>query len=389
MIRMSRWRRWSVVAMLAASPVLGAVGCGYPCSAVGCLEGLNVLLSGGFDPDRTYTIELSRLTAAGASPVMTCARTWPSTGSAQMSCTSALRFQADPWWIEIFDSSISALRVSISVDGAIVGQQDFSVRFTSNEDCGTCTTASVEVPFPVRPIWGTQGDSVFVNCGSDDLGATSFTATRDQLSSEQLQLLSAMQEVPNPAPAASCRRTADMDCFMRVSYNDNTTADHWARPSDETCDPSPPEKLVSFATFDPFRQTLGCWYSKQLTAAANEAAAGSGPLPALDPNAVCEHGIVPAPGTTRVGLKVLDGASHHIALHNCNLVADQGQIELQLFDPTGSALLARSAAPTTPVDPDDGTCQAIDFTFPAAGTYVLEMVVPPSYESPTAFLSYE
>lgn len=397
MILMSHLRRRLAVAILALSSLSCSL-LGHQCKAIGCLEGLNILLTGGFDPDKTYTIDLSRLTSTGAAvPVMSCARTWPSTSGALMDCTSSLRFQADPYRIQIFDQSITRLRVAISVDGAIVNQKDYDVAFSSREingeGCGWCTSASVNVDFPVRPVWGAQGQSIRAgSCGDDAVGAISFTATRDQLSPEQLRLLSEMQAVPDPAP--SCP-TGQTQCFVEVVYYDNFVADWYARTSDGTCTdiPDRPEKLISFATFEPFRQTLGCWYSRQLTAAATEAASGNGPLPALVPSAICQHGITATAGTTTsIGLDVPADATtgpaptRHIELHNCNPSVGSGPIELQLYDPTGTTLLAPG---TNPNDPTSAICQVIDYTFSAPGTYVLKVIASPTYFSGTVFISYQ
>lgn len=397
MIRMSQPCRRLIAAML----ILPSLGCSVltrECNDVACLEGLNISLTGGFDPDKTYTIALSRLAATGEpSPVMSCARTSPSTTGAQMTCTASVRFQADPHAIRIIDPIFEGprgkLRVVISTDDVVVGQKDYDVAFATREingrGCGECTGASIDVDFPVRPVWGAQGQRIRSGwCGDDVIGATGFVATDDQLSATQLQLLTNMQEVPDPAP--SCP-DGQMSCFMEVVYQDGVVGAWSARPSDGTCIPDWPERVVSFATFEPFRKTLGCWYSRELSAAARAAASGTAPLPLLEPSAICKNGIVATAGTTiSVGVDVPDGAgirtARRIGLDMCNRSVGSGSIQMQLYDPTGATLLASGLDLN---DPSNETCQTIDYTFTTAGTYILKLTVPPTYLSGNVFLTYQ
>jgi len=393
MIEMSR--RW--VLLILALVGLSPAACnpfGHACGAVGCIGGVIVSLQGGFDPDKPYTIELSRLTPSGEATVLTtCTRLASSTAGLQLSCTPAAGPQTNPYMIQILDNSITGLRVVISADGGVVGQKDYAVHVTSDEingpGCGVCTGARVSVDFPMRPVWGAQGMSIASGtCGDDDVGAMQFTATRDQLSAEQLQLLSAMQEVPDPRPTCP---TGQMQCFMQIFYDEGAPENWYARPSDGTCYniPNETERVISYSTFDPFRQTLGCWYSRQLTDAVNAAAGGDGVLPVLEPSAICQHGLVVAAGATMtVGVDVPAAGGRQMRLHFCNQVADAGRPDLQLRDSTGANILARGAVPG-----DTGTtgdCQAIEYDFSSPGTYLLRLIVPPTYpSSSTLFLSYQ
>jgi hypothetical protein len=390
MIRMSQLRRLVVMALVGLS-----LGClNQVCSAIGCLEGLNIWLEGGFDPDKPYTIELSRpMPGGGQVPVMSCVRTMPLSSGTQMTCTSSLRFVADPHHIQILDQSITKLRVVISAEGAVISQRDFDIKFPRQEingrGCGWCTSASITIDEPARPVWGAQGQSVrYGLCGSDALGMTGFAATREQFSAEQNQLLGQMRPVPSPGP--SCPG-AGMDCFMEVIYRDGRVAGWRAGQGDGTCGAGANlrDQLVLFSTFEPFRVSLGCRYSTELTAAAQAAAASGAPIPALEPSEICRHGIIAtAARAAQVGLVVPAAELARprvIELYGCNRSVGSGPLTLELFDPTGTTLLARG---TDRSDLSGAPCHVLEHTFSSAGTFVLKLLAHESYFTGTVFLSY-
>jgi hypothetical protein len=398
MIAVSWWRFRLLLAALTLSSLVG-LACGRYCTARGCSEGLTISLRGGFDPDKTYVIDVNQLTSAGeAVPLIRCARTWPSSGNTGMECTSSQPFEADPFRIRLADQGSGKLQVIVSVDGAVVGQRDYDAvvasREINGEGCGFCTSGEVVVDFPTRPIWGAQGSVAGGSFATGERGGFMFEATRDQLSAEQIRLLSEMQAVPNPAEFCMME-TETTVCFMRVIYYDNQVVDWRARPGDTTCtyDGTYSEQLVSFASFEAFREALGCWHSNELSAAADEAASGRGPVPALAPSAVCQHGLVATPGqTTTVGLEVPDeGAAGSTRPRRIEVqfLDPSTPVRLELYDPAGTTLLAQGT--DTVPDPNDPSrpSRVIEHVLPAPGTYLLRVLFPAVNVGSMVFVSYE
>ena len=142
--------------MLASLP-LALSGCGsQSCSAIACFDGLNVSFVGSFEPGTTYDITLSVLTPTPeVVPIMHCSYSDPAGGGSGLLCSSASPFTASGAQLSIKDDTIKNLRVTMAADGAVVGQQDYQVAFTSSElngaGCGVCTNANVTVDFPAAP----------------------------------------------------------------------------------------------------------------------------------------------------------------------------------------------------------------------------------------------
>ena len=384
MTKMSRTgRRFAGALTLLATLPFASSGCGQACSAIACLDGLNISFAGWFELGKTYDITLSVLTATPeVVPIVHCSYSDPAGGGPGLLCSSASQFTASGNQLSIKDDTIKNLRVTISADGAVVGQQDYQVAFTSSEingaGCGICTNASVTVDFPAVPpglVWDGHGESVSVTCGSPSAGSMSFEATRDQLSADQLGLLSAVTSLDQPA--AGC--VADgMDCRLSVHYSFPHPQGLWsARTGDGHCQ-GDASAVVSFATLDPFLQSLTCPYSKDLAAAA--ASASTADLPLLQPGQTCATNInvTAAGGTYRLALAVpaptgaAASQSRHLELDNCSDRQGSSRVVAQLYDPTGTVLLA-NAAPLI----DSSWSQAIDYAFAQAGTYILNVVVGP------------
>jgi len=157
MTRMSRTsRRFAGALTLLATLPLALSGCRQACNDMGCLDGLNVSFAGSFEPGKTYDVTLSILTTTPeVVPIVHCSFSDPAAGGAGLLCSSASPFTASGTQLSIKDDTIQNLRVTIAADGAVVGQQDYQVAFSSREingpGCGVCTNASVTVDFPAAP----------------------------------------------------------------------------------------------------------------------------------------------------------------------------------------------------------------------------------------------
>jgi hypothetical protein len=158
MTQMSRpGRRFAgALTLLALLPFVTS-GCETSsCSAIGCLDGLNVSFVGWFEPAQSYDITLSVLTATPeVVPIMHCSYSDQAAGGPGLLCSSASLFTASGTRLSIKDDTIKELRVTIAANGAVVGQQDYPVAFSSREingpGCGTCTNANIIVDFPAAP----------------------------------------------------------------------------------------------------------------------------------------------------------------------------------------------------------------------------------------------
>ena len=157
MTKMSRSaRRFAGALTLLSILPLAISGCEQSCTTRGCLDGLNVSFVGQFEPGKTYDVTLSVLTATPeVVPIMNCSYSDPAGGGAGLLCSSASPFTAAGTQLNIKDDTIKNLRVTIAADGAVVGQQDYQVAFSSAEingpGCGICTNASISVDFPAAP----------------------------------------------------------------------------------------------------------------------------------------------------------------------------------------------------------------------------------------------
>ncbi|HSY40694.1 MAG TPA: hypothetical protein VLA79_14235 [Polyangia bacterium] len=150
-------RRFAGALTLLALLPLALSGCGgQACTLIGCLDGLNVSFVGSFEPGKSYDITLSSLTTTPeVVPIVHCSYSDPAGGGPGLLCSSASPFTAAGSQLSIKDDTIQNLRVTIATDGAVVGQQDYQVAFSSREingpGCGVCTNANVTVDFPAAP----------------------------------------------------------------------------------------------------------------------------------------------------------------------------------------------------------------------------------------------
>ncbi len=149
MIRMSQIA-WMV---LAAALSLGISGCGYSCTAIGCLDGLTISFDGTPDPTATLQIDISQVTATPEVVLaMTCSLSPNAAGGHTLLCSSPRSHSEFGNMVVIHDYSLKHLLVTVSSGGTKLGEQTFDPTFASEEingdGCGICTHASIRVMLP-------------------------------------------------------------------------------------------------------------------------------------------------------------------------------------------------------------------------------------------------
>jgi len=217
---------------------------------------------------------------------------------------------------------------------------------------------------PGERIWTETSSSLEVDCFNFFQGSMRFVATRDQLSASQIDMLSSLTVIDG-APACIADLTT---CSLTIGDADGSTRTIDAIEDDAVC--SEPRKVVSYATFNPFRLGLGCQYAKNLSYGQ--------PMVPVTPDARCFNGVfVSVPeGVITVGLGVDDTTPpYRIELDDCAQSGRLGYLSFTLFDSDGATVLGSSAAPADPGP--DGTCAALDLSFAHAGGYPLEIGVAP------------
>lgn len=216
-------------------------------------------------------------------------------------------------------------------------------------------------------VWTETSSSLEVACFGYWQGSMRFVAARDQLSSSQLDMLSRMTAVDGDT---SCWADV-MTCSLIVGAADGHTRMIDAIEENSVCDS--PRKVVLYDTFNPFRLSLGCQYAKEL--AAGRSLTGD-PAPPVTADPRCYNGLFTTgeESLITVPLGVDDTAApHRIELDDCAQPGRVGKLSFTVFDSDGATILGSSA---TPADPGpDGTCAALDMTFPHSGGFPLEVAV--------------
>jgi hypothetical protein len=226
---------------------------------------------------------------------------------------------------------------------------------------GACSEPPAPVPGPeAQALWTETSQSIDIDCFGYWVGSMRFVATREQLSAAELDMLSSLRIIDG---APTCAQDV-MGCSLSVAQADGTTTDIDSIELNSTC--GSPRKVVSYESFNPFRQSLGCRYAKNSAQTA------------LRPDARCFNGLFTAQagGVTNLGLQVDDAApTFHIELVDCAQPERTGKLSFSLRDSDGTTVLGSSA---TPADAGpNGACAAHDQTFPHTGTFALEVVAAP------------
>ena len=212
-------------------------------------------------------------------------------------------------------------------------------------------------------IWNASSQSVDVSCFGYWIGSMRFVARRDQLSAAQLDMLSNLKAV-DPMPGCADDGLA---CSLSVAQADGSTTTMTANQIDLACGGA--TKVISFASFTPFRESIGCWHAKSLTAEE----------PTLNADERCFHGLFIGTGRAdpiSVTLQIDDTTrTHRIELNDCAHPGRIGKLSFSLLDSDGTTVLGTS---TVPADPGvSGTCAALDQTFARSGLFGLEIAMQP------------
>jgi hypothetical protein len=158
-----------------------------------------------------------------------------------------------------------------------------------------------------------------------------------------------------------------MDCQIVIVQGDGTSTTMESIDGDPDC--GTPRKLISFRTFSPFEQTIGCHFAKDLTYATAPDA-----MP-VSPDVRCYNGLFTAgAGNIAVDLKVDDpSVPRFLELDQCDQPGRVGKFLFAVADSDGTTTLAASAPVTDPGV--DHACARVPVTFPHAGLFPLTVTV--------------
>lgn len=232
--------------------------------------------------------------------------------------------------------------------------------------CGLKDFTSGESPSP----WTAKSQGLEVTCGGFFEGVTRFRATRAQLSPKQLQLLADLTLV---TPKTGCPSDS-LACTVAITQEKGGVVKRSAISGDPACN-NVTEQVIAFASFEPFRKTIGCRYSK--------AGLGAAEAP-LGPEPLCLHGMFAgaiaggiAPIT--LPLRVDAPGPRHLELDECDSMNRQGKLTATVRLPPGTDALATLAAVAAPAAGPDHACASADYTFAQAGTYELHIAFDPGF----------
>ena len=232
------------------------------------------------------------------------------------------------------------------------------------DDAATMINADVTVPATPTPLWRQDSQTIDVSCFAFFQGSMRFRANRDQLSADQLALLSNLRAID---AKDQCLEDG-MECAITVVQGDGQSTEMDAVAGDTNC--GQPRQVIAFDSFAPFLDTVDCQHAKDLTFATPDRPKSVSP----DPR--CYNGLFVGGGgdTIAVALDVPDATSpRHIELDWCNQPGRIGKLRFSVFESDGITLLGSSVAPDSPGV--DGTCATLDLTFPHAGSFNLGVSV--------------
>jgi hypothetical protein len=251
----------------------------------------------------------------------------------------------------------------------------------AGQDSGAPDASSDAVVITTGPIWTDQSRVIDVGCFAFFQGSKRVRATREQLTADQLAILAGLRLIPSQATCAE----DTLSCSVAITAADGTVATYDTEQLDSTCGST--KQLIPFASFNPFLQSFPCTSAKQSVGVSADGGATLLPVP---PDPRCYNGVFTAPPNTVQRLLVVDDPSvpRHIELDSCNgPYRSPGAVHPQLLAPDGTTTL--SAPWMTVTDPGaDGTCQTVDYTFPAAGAYVLTIDIDAGFSAGDFFLRF-
>ncbi len=218
---------------------------------------------------------------------------------------------------------------------------------TGGTSTGGAPTGGVAGAGPAGPLWTSESASIEVTSwGAMDGIYWTFAATRAELTAEQLELLAGLELIEPTLPPASC----DLPSFsVRITDGRGVAVSYSV--TDPSCTNRP---LISFSSFLPFQETLGCDpFPAGLFFLELEYADPVGP-------SRCQYRFYPGHFDGELAwmlLRVPEPGS-------CRITTLGLELDLVLYDPTGSQALASA---TTPAGED--AAYVLDQDFAAAGDY--------------------
>jgi hypothetical protein len=251
----------------------------------------------------------------------------------------------------------------------------------ADQDSGV-PDASFDTLVTTGPIWTADSRVIDVSCFSFFEGSVRIRANRDQLTADQLTILSGMTLIP---PLAQCYEDTNA-CTVAISAADGTVATYTTEATDSGCGSAKP--VIQYASFDRFLHSVPCLAAKQ---AVYETADGGINIPPLVPDVRCYNGVFAAPPNPVQRLLVVDDPSilRHVELDSCNDTRrSPATAHPQLLTPDGTTPLPVVWVAVTTDPGADGTCYRADYTFPAAGAYVLRIDLDTGFTAGDFFVRF-
>jgi hypothetical protein len=242
--------------------------------------------------------------------------------------------------------------------------------------------ASSDAVVTTGPIWTDDSRVIDVSCFAFFQGSKRIRATRDQLSADQLAILSGLRLVSDQPICAE----DTLSCTVMITAADGTIAGYYSEQLNSACGSTKP--LIPFASFNPFLQSFPCTSAKQTVGASPD---GAATLLSIPPDPRCYNGLFAAPPNPVQRLLVVDDPSiqRHIELDSCNDThRSPAALHPQLLMPDGTTPLPVVWVAVTADPGPDATCYRADYTFPAAGAYVLSMDVDAGFAAGDFFLRF-
>ena len=249
----------------------------------------------------------------------------------------------------------------------------------ADQDSGVPDASSDELI--TTPIWTADSHLVDVSCFGFFAGSKRIRATRDQLSADQLAILSGLTLV---TPHPTCAEDT-LSCSIAITAADGTVATYFTEQLDGDCGTKP---QISFASFNPFLQSFPCTSAKQSVGVSPD---GGATLLSIPPDQRCWNGVFTAPPGTVQRLLAVDDPSipRHVELDACNDAhRSPALLHPQLLAPDGTTPLPIVWVAVTTDPGADGTCYRADYTFPAAGAYVLSIDIDAGFTAGDFFLRF-
>jgi hypothetical protein len=236
------------------------------------------------------------------------------------------------------------------------------------DDAATVVDVNADIVVAPTPttLWRQDSQTIDMSCFAFFQGSMRFRANRNQLTADQLALLSNLRAVD---AKDECLEDG-MECAITIVQADGQATKMDALAGDFNC--GQPRQVIAYDTFLPFLHTVDCQHAKDLTFATLDRAKP------ISPDPRCYNGLFVGGGggAISVALDVPDATSpRHIELDWCDQPGRIDKLHFSVFESDGTTLLGSSVAPACPGV--DGTCATLDLTFPHAGSFELGVAVDP------------